>query len=236
MNGQVTIVHVLPTLLGTYGDSGNALVLRHRAAARGLHATIIEIAPGNPVPASADLYVLGGGQGDQQTRASELLRVDTGLREAFRREAPMLAVCAGMQVLGEWFTDAHGRRVAGMGLLDLVTESLPQRAVGDVVADVTAFADMPTLVGFENHRGGTTLGATVRPLARIRRGIGNGGGDHLEGVVGGPVVGTYLHGPVLALNPALADHMLERLVGPLPPMEDRWADAFRASRLSRALG
>ncbi|AHH95396.1 hypothetical protein KALB_2027 [Kutzneria albida DSM 43870] len=42
-------------------------------------------------------------------------------------------------------------------------------------------------------------------------GIGNG--DGTEGAHQGRVVGTYLHGPVLARNPALADLLLEWAVG-----------------------
>jgi CobQ-like glutamine amidotransferase family enzyme len=34
------------------------------------------------------------------------------------------------------------------------------------------------------------------------------------------IVGTYLHGPVLARNPALADHILHKATGEsLPPLE-----------------
>jgi CobQ-like glutamine amidotransferase family enzyme len=54
-------------------------------------------------------------------------------------------------------------------------------------------------------------------------GAGNGTGDRSEGAVSdrgrGTVVGTYLHGPVLARNPALADLLLTRAVGELPPLE-----------------
>src|SRR5207244_716190 len=48
----------------------------------------------------------------------------------------------------------------------------------------------------------------------------------LEGAVQGTVVGTYLHGPVLPLNPMLADLLLERALapatggGPLRPLPD----------------
>ena len=41
-------------------------------------------------------------------------------------------------------------------------------------------------------------------------GVGNGGGT--EGAQQGSIVGTYLHGPVLALNPVLADALLENEV------------------------
>lgn len=235
MTELLTIVHVMPTLLGSYGDVGNVLVLRHRAESRGIRATVVDVEPGDPVPSSADIYVIGGGQGDQERRAAELLRSDIGLPAAYRGGAPILAVCAGMQLLGEWFTDPSGNKVAGVGLLDVTTARLRQRAVGDVLAEVSGIPGMPTLIGFENHLGATALGSACRPLARVWRGVGNGAGEPVDGVVQGSVIGTYLHGPVLALNPMLADHLIQEVVGTLPPMDDGRAEKFRASRRARAL-
>ncbi len=65
-------------------------------------------------------------------------------------------------------------------------------------------------------------------------GNGNAGGDGSEGIVNGRVVGTYLHGPVLARNPALADHLLTSVLGPLAAMEDPEVDALRKERLHAA--
>jgi CobQ-like glutamine amidotransferase family enzyme len=230
----LTIAHVFPALLSTYGDAGNVAVLRHRAESRGYVVTTLTVLPGDPVPSDADLYVIGGGEDAQELRAAELLGRDSGLAIAVRRGAPVLAVCAGMQILGEWFTDGSDSRVAGLGLLDLRTERRSVRAVGDVIADVIAVPDLPTLIGFENHRGATCLGSEARPLAQVLRGVGNGAGESVEGAVQGSIIGTYLHGPVLALNPALADYLLGQVVGPLPMMDDRLAEEFRANRFQRA--
>ena len=230
----LTIAHVFPALLSTYGDAGNVSVLRHRAESRGYGVTILTVLPGEPVPADADLYVIGGGEDAQELRAVELLRAGNGLPAAVRRGAPVLAVCAGMQILGEWFADGSDIRIPGLGLLDLLTERRSVRAVGDVIADVLGDTDLPTLIGFENHLGATSLGADARPLAQVVRGVGNGAGEPVEGVMQGSVIGTYLHGPVLALNPALADYLLAQVVGPLPPMDDRLAEEFRAKRFQRA--
>ena len=41
---------VLPDVLGTYGDDGNALVLRQRARMRGFDANIVRIHLGDPIP------------------------------------------------------------------------------------------------------------------------------------------------------------------------------------------
>ena len=62
MTSALRIALVYPDLLGTYGDRGNALVLAHRARARGIDATIVEVAAGTPLPDSCDIYLLGGGE------------------------------------------------------------------------------------------------------------------------------------------------------------------------------
>jgi hypothetical protein len=88
------------------------------------------------------------------------------------------------------------------------------------------------LSGFENHAGRTRLGDGAEPLAEMRRGIGNGDG-HFEGARLDRVFGTYLHGPVLARNPAFADLLLELALGaPLSPLNDPAEDALREERLA----
>jgi CobQ-like glutamine amidotransferase family enzyme len=56
--------------------------------------------------------------------------------------------------------------------------------------------------------------------------------------VSGRVVGTYLHGPVLARNPALADRLLSWALGDvtLPPLDDTAAQSLRTERLDAAGG
>jgi hypothetical protein len=120
-----------------------------------------------------------------------------------------------MQILGRWMESPDGERHAGVGLLDLTTRPRRRRAIGEVIVDC-ALPGVGLLSGFENHRGVTTLGREIRPLGRVLAGVGNGDakGSDSEGAVDGGVVGTYLHGPVLARNPALADNLLARVVGP----------------------
>ena len=75
---------------------------------------------------------------------------------------------------------------------------------------------------------------SVRPLGRVVVGKGNDAGGGAEGALAGRVLGTYLHGPVLARNPALADHLLASVVGPLEPLDDGEADVLRNERLAAA--
>ena len=60
MADRVRIGLVLPDVMGTYGDGGNAVVLRQRLRLRGIPAEIVEITLADPVPDSLDLYTLGG--------------------------------------------------------------------------------------------------------------------------------------------------------------------------------
>jgi lipid II isoglutaminyl synthase (glutamine-hydrolysing) len=228
---RLSIALIYPTVLGLYGDRGNAAVLVHRAAARGLNADLLVIDPATPVPASADIYLLGGGEDIAQTTGCELLRADGGLATAQARDAVIFAVCAGMQILGESFP-ADNRIVSGLGLIDIATIPGSPRAVGELLCDAVG-ADLPQLTGYENHGGRTRLGNDAKPLGRVVKGIGNGTGDCSDGAIQGHVVGTYLHGPALVRNPALADLLLGWAIGKgLPPMEEPLVDALRAERIS----
>ncbi|MGW6335279.1 type 1 glutamine amidotransferase [Nocardia rhamnosiphila] len=232
-DSTVRIGLVLPDVMGTYGDGGNALVLRQRLRLRDIDAEIVEVTLPDPVPDSLDIYTLGGAEDSAQRLATRHLLRYPGLQNAAGRGAPVLAICAAIQVLGRWYETSSGERVEGVGLLDATTSPQPTRAIGEVTTNPLLTGLSAPLTGFENHRGGTTLGPDATGLARVTRGIGNGVGDGLEGVVQGSVLGTYMHGPALARNPELADHLLCRALGvdSLPPLDLPEVDQLRRERL-----
>jgi hypothetical protein len=232
---RIVVVH--PDLLGTYGDSGNGLVLANRARWRGIAVELIAADSSRPLPEAADLYVLGGGEDGPQARAVERL-ADGALARATTGGAVVLAVCAGFQILGTSFPAADGRTLSGLGLLDIQTVRGTPRAVGEllVAAPRGDAAPIELLTGFENHAGRTRLGPGVAPLGGVRLGIGNG--DGADGAVVANVHGTYLHGPVLARNPWFADHLLGLALGqtltPIGDDEERELHAERIATATRA--
>jgi lipid II isoglutaminyl synthase (glutamine-hydrolysing) len=231
----VGIALLYPELLGTYGDGGNALVLAQRLRWRGVPAEITDVTVGEPVPASCEIYLMGGGEDGPQSLAVRELRAGRALTRAIEAGAAVLAVCAGFQLLGRHFRGPDGRPRAGLGLLDCATDRGPgPRRVGELVVEPAPDLDVPTLTGYENHAGVTSLGPSARPLGSVIVGRGNDSGDGSEGAIAGRVIGTYLHGPVLARNPALADLILSWVVGPIEPLEDSEVDALRHQRLSEA--
>ena len=227
------IVWIYPDLLSTYGDRGNLLILARRAAARGLDVETLEVRSDQPLPSSADIYLIGGGEDGPQALAAQRLAADGGLRRAVDRGAAVLAVCAGYQLFGTAFF-AKGAECAGLSLLDITSDRGPTRAVGEVRGDIDPRLGLPPLTGFENHGGRTHLGPDVTPLAAVTAGIGNDG--RTEGAWHGKILGTYAHGPALARNPALADLLLKWATGAdtLNPLDDTWAERLRNERLAAA--
>ena len=228
----VRIGLVLPDVMGTYGDGGNAVILRERLRRRGFDAEVIEITLADPVPESLDLYTLGGAEDYAQRLATKHLIAHPGLQRAAARGAPVLAICAAIQVLGHWYETSSGERVDGVGILDVTTSPQPKRTIGEVVSEPLVPGLDQRLTGFENHRGGTVLGAAATPLAKVVSGAGNREGDGFDGAVQGSIVATYLHGPCLARNPQLADHLLSAVVGPLGSLELPEVARLRRERLA----
>lgn len=220
---------VYPELLGTYGDRGNAVVLVQRARWRGHNAELVEVAASEPIPASLDIYLFGGGEDDAQSMAAAGMRAAAAnVGRARANGAVVFAVCAGFQLIGSRYETGDGETIEGLGLVDAVTRAGSPRLIGEVV--VKPGDSLPMLTGFENHGGRTKLGASEQPLGRVVRGGGNGNG--YDGVRGERLIGTYLHGPVLPRNPALADLLLSWVLGDLAPLESRPEHDLRAERLA----
>jgi CobQ-like glutamine amidotransferase family enzyme len=227
MSDDLVIVHLYPDLLRTYGDRGNVLALAKRAEWRGFRVRVDAISRGERIPQDAGIVLLGGGS----DRVQEIVGPDILARRAELGDAAgsgtlVVGICGGYQLLGHEYVAADGTAIEGLGLLDVRTGSGRGRIIGRVQAGARLFGRSFELFGFENHGGRTRLGPSATALASVPRGQGNNGEDRTEGVVQGSVVCTYLHGPVLPSNPALADALLERALArvtggePLSSLDD----------------
>jgi CobQ-like glutamine amidotransferase family enzyme len=256
-SGALRVCVLYPDLMNIYADRGNLLVLERRCAWRGLGFELVANGIGEPLDAHAhDIYYVGGGQDrDQRLCAEDLVRgKGEALHAAAARGALVLGVCGGYQLLGHSYT-LDGEQIAGVGLLDVYTvrEQGP-RLIGNVAIEVALeqLAQPPSpsarapaeqgarriLAGFENHGGRTRLGSGAQPLGRVLRGFGNDGRSGFEGAVGGSVIGTYMHGPLLPKNSWFADWLIARALslapGELAPLEDELERAAHDSALRAA--
>jgi CobQ-like glutamine amidotransferase family enzyme len=227
------ILQLFPELTDVNGDAQNALVLARRAQWAGEDARVETLPlgerPGAERPAAV---VLGSSVDSALPRLRDALRdLREVLVEWLDGGVPLLAVGTGLELLGSEIRLGEDL-LDGIGLLPLTTEPLAVRVADDLVVD----APEGRLVGYENHSRGVRLDPGVEPLGVVVRGVADGRG--VDGVRHRGVVGTRLHGPVLAKNPALADALLTRAFGrPIRPDSDtaRAADAAAAAIRDRLL-
>ena len=202
----LTIVSLLPRLQNTNGDAENAAVLAAASPMGGLDAEVVAgrasrptCRPGSTRSSSARATTRRSKR--RATCCSDPRRAaHAGAPRAFRssRSAPAGSCSAGASSVATAESSRASASCPGARC------RATSRVTGDVVVASPRFG---TLVGFENHAR-DYVGAEGSPLGRVALGHGNGRDSGQEGVVMGDVIGTHLHGPVLAKNPAFADRLL----------------------------
>jgi len=235
--GEIHVVHLYPREMSIYGDLGNTRTMTARLARHGYTPVLHQHHPGAAFPDQAHLVLGGGGQDSGQARVeADLEVIAPRLRSLAAAGTPMLMICGMYQLFGKAFVTVEGKRLPGLGILDVTTQGNPKRMIGPVVLS-TDFGDV---VGYENHSGSTTLGADQAAFGRVRSGFGNNGEDGSEGARTGNVFGTYLHGPILPANPVFADALLSYAVplatgAPFEPgdLDDTFADEARTRQVRR---
>jgi CobQ-like glutamine amidotransferase family enzyme len=201
-SGPRGVLALFPELTDVNGDAQNALVLVRRAGWAGGEADLDRLHVGEEPSATPLAIVLGSTTDPVLPRLLAALRdIQDDLEGWIDDGVPVLAVGTGLEALTRGVRLPDGR-LEGLGLIPADAEPLPARATGDLVVS----AAEGVLVGYENHARGLRLDAGVEPLGSVTRGIGDGAGT--DGVRHGSIIGTRMHGPVLAKNPALADAVL----------------------------
>jgi CobQ-like glutamine amidotransferase family enzyme len=237
--GRIKLVHIYPREMSIYGDLGNTRCLASRLRWHGYEPVIHQHHPGSDFPTDAHLVLGGGGQDSGQSRVEDDLAHNAEVLRALAADGtPMLMICGMYQLFGNAFITVEGDRLPGIGILDVTTQGNAKRMVGPVVLET----DYGDVVGYENHSGSTQLAPGQQPFGTVKVGMGNNGTDGTEGAVTGNVFGSYLHGPVLPANPALADTLIrlavERALGePFMPgrVDDGLADQARTRQVRRLL-
>jgi lipid II isoglutaminyl synthase (glutamine-hydrolysing) len=203
---QVVIAHLYPREMNIYGDLGNILCLVKRLEWRGYAPRVKPVEIGQPFDFSEVDVVFGGGGQDsgQLVMGEDLVRRGHDLRQMAVDGVPMLVICGTYQLFGRGFTTMEGQEIAGIDVFRATTVGSRLRMIGNVVVE----SPFGRLVGFENHSGQTMLEPEQTALGTVKKGFGNNEKSRKEGALMNNAIGTYMHGPVLPKNPALADHLI----------------------------
>lgn len=235
--GTIRLVHLYPREMSIYGDLGNTRCLEARLRWHGYTPEVISHHPGQPFPEDAHIIVGGGGQDSGQARVeADLEQIGPQLKELAADGVPMLMICGMYQLFGKAFITLDGKRLPGLGILDVTTQGNAKRMIGPIVLET----EFGPVVGYENHSGSTVLGDGQQPFGDVKAGFGNNGEDGHEGARVHNVIGSYLHGPILPSNPKLADWLIargvERALGkPFEPgqIDDIFATSAQSRQVKR---
>lgn len=212
---KLVIGYLYPDLMNIYGDTGNIITLKKRAEWRGIDVVVKKISIGNKLKkGDADLFFFGGGQDQSQNVvAADLPSKAKVLKAEIKRGVPLLSICGGYQLLGEYYKPHKGPRLEGIGIFPAYTVASDDRMIGNIVIKVEpqrSNLEGMSLVGFENHSGKTHLRKNALPFGLVIKGFGNNGEDQTEGCIYKNTIGCYMHGSLLPKNPILADWLIKK--------------------------
>ena len=202
---QLNIAHLYGNLMNTYGDNGNILMLKYVAEKLGAHVTVdIVSLHDNFDENHYDIAFFGGGQDfEQSIIAGDLPAKKESIDNFIQNDGVVLAICGGFQLLGQYYIEASGRRIEGLGVMGHYTlNQTNNRFIGDIKIHNEEFDE--NYYGFENHQGRTFLSDDQKPLGQVVYGNGNNEEKVGEGVHYKNVFGSYFHGPILSRNANLA--------------------------------
>ena len=209
-----TIAHMYPDLMNLYGDRGNLLCLQRRLEWYGLDCEIKSIHLNDKLDYDQiDMLFMGGGSDREQGLVyHDLIHKADQMMSQIELGLPVLCICGAYQLLGKYYKSLDGKVMDGLGFFDFYTTGKKGRLIGNILLESEIGGQKSTIVGFENHGGRTYCSdPELQSLGQVIKGYGNNGEDKREGMRYKNLIGTYLHGPLLPKNPALADFFVRAM-------------------------
>ena len=238
---ELKILWMYHDLMDLYGDKGNIETLRYRANKRGINVVVdtCTLQEKRNIE-DYDIFFLGGGADKEQTLIyKDLLARKESILKAKESGTAFLLICGGYQLFGQYYLDQDGQKIDGLGIYDYYTESSDRdhRCIGNIVVKTNIHDKEVTVVGFENHGGQTK--AVSNPFGKVLVGHGNTYKGEYEGYMDAQTIATYMHGPLLPKNPAIADEVILRglnrryAVEQLEQLQDTLENAAHDAMLKR---
>mgnify|MGYP000863472501 FL=1 len=238
---ELKILWMYHDLMDLYGDKGNIETLRYRASKRGINVVVdtCTLQEERNIE-DYDIFFLGGGADKEQTLIyKDLLARKESILKAKESGTAFLLICGGYQLFGQYYLDQDGKKIDGLSIYDYYTESSDRdhRCIGNIIVEAKIGDKQVTVVGFENHGGQTK--AVSNPFGKVIVGHGNTYKGGYEGYMDAKTIATYMHGPLLPKNPAIADEVILRglnrryAVEQLEPLQDTLENAAHDAMLKR---
>jgi CobQ-like glutamine amidotransferase family enzyme len=209
---SVQFLHLFPNQLGLNGETGNLDCLVQRLRWAGVDSEIQVFDGNGTIPSEPAAVFIGSGTLAGAVEALEALRPEApNLLRLARSGVPFFALGLGWEILGQSIVLTDGRKLEGIG----VFPSRSQRTSGRASAESFGFDEQGNLsTGYANHSSDIELLEGAKALMQLHQGYGNSSVESArsrpdEGLAFENLMAARLNGPLLPLNPHLADRFLE---------------------------
>ena len=130
------------------------------------------------------------------------------IKELIDKKVVLLLVGNAVEVFGKYIENEDGSKIEALGLLDLYAKrDMMHRHNSAFIGD---FEDIK-VIGYKSQFTMIYTDNQENYFAKVEKGIGINKESKLEGIRVNNLIGTYLLGPVLVLNPLLTKKILEML-------------------------
>ena len=132
---ELNVAHLYGNLMNTYGDNGNILMMKYVGEKLGAKMTFDIVSLGDSFDANYyDMAFFGGGQDyEQSIVAKDLPSKKEAIADFINKDKVMLAICGGFQLLGQYYVQANGEKIDGLGVMGHYTLSQNNnRFIGDI--------------------------------------------------------------------------------------------------------
>lgn len=208
-------LHLFPAQLGLNGETGNLDCLVQRLNWVGIDSEVEIFSGSGSLPVGADAVFIGSGTLAGAIEALEGLRPEAErLSEIAKSGVPFLALGLGWEILGSSITLTDGNLIEGIGIFP----SRSVRTIERASAECFGFDEAGNLTtGYANHSSEVELLGDSKPLVKLSEGFGNSSRHNSkkrsdEGLVFGNLMAARLNGPLLPMNPHLADRFLDMVL------------------------
>lgn len=200
----MTVEFLYPELCNLYGDRGNMDYLR-RCLTADYHETRMGDEPWFARHEVDLIYLCSMTERGQERIIEALTPYRERLAALMAAGKHILLTGNAMEAFGKTIQDGE-KTISGLGLLDLTARRfLPKRANSLFLGDFQG----TKIVGYTSRF--SHMESSLPPLFTAEKGLGRSEGATVEGIRSGGVLGTYLLGPLLVLNPDFTRWLLDDL-------------------------
>ncbi len=133
---KIHVVHLYPTEMNIYGDTGNRRVLEQRLRWRGFEPVIHLVGIGDKLPTETDFILGGGGQDSGQlVVVDDLAKKRKDLHAMADAGVTMLMICGMYQLFGHYFLTHKGKKLPGISIFNLATNASHTRLIGNITVN-----------------------------------------------------------------------------------------------------